>query len=72
MYTLLHLSHSVQCTCIGVNSLAWAIFKVIAKEANNISYTVWYGLGGKAQFVRNLSCMQIIVIWAEASWRLIT
>ena len=31
-------------------------------------YTVRYGLGGKARFVRNLPCMQIFAIWAQASW----
>ena len=30
------------------------LFKVTAKDTNNISYTVRYGLGGKAQLVRNL------------------
>ena len=43
---------------------------VTAKGTNNISYTVKYGLGWKAQLVRNLPCMQIFVIWAEASWKL--
>ena len=44
-------------------------FKVITKDTNNISYAVRYGLGGKAQSVRNLPCMQIFVIWAQASWQ---
>ena len=34
----------------------------IAKDSNNISYTVRYGLEGKVQFVRNLPCMQTAVI----------
>ena len=46
------------------------LFKVIAKNTSNISYTARYGLGGNAQLVRNLSFMQIFVIWAEASWKL--
>ena len=45
-------------------------FKVIAKDTKNISYTVRYGLGAKAQLVRNIPCMQIFVIWAEASRQL--
>ena len=44
--------------------------KVTAKDTNTISYTVRYALGWKAQLVRNLPCMQICVIWAEASWKL--
>ena len=35
--------------------------EVIAKDTNNISDTVRYGLGRKAQLVRNLPCMQIFV-----------
>ena len=31
------------------------------------SFTVRYVVGDKAQSVRNLPCMQIIVIWAQAS-----
>ena len=38
----------------------------LAKDSNNISDTVRYGLGGKAQLVGNLPCMQICVIWAQA------
>ena len=34
-------------------------FKVMAKDNNNISYTVRYGLGGKAQLMLNLPCMHI-------------
>ena len=36
-----------------------------------MSYTVRNGLGGKAQLVRNLPCMQIFVIWSQVSWQLI-
>ena len=42
-------------------------FKAIAIDTNNISYTVRYGLRGKARFVMNLPCMWIFIIWAEAS-----
>ena len=49
-----------ECSCV----------KVTAKDINNISYTVRYGLGWKAQLVRNLHCMQIFVIWSESSWKL--
>ena len=35
-------------------------FKGIAKDTNNLSYTVRYGLRGKAQLVRNLPCMQYL------------
>ena len=45
-------------------------FKVIAKAINSISYSLRYGLGGKAQLVRNLPCIQIFVIWSQASWQL--
>ena len=44
--------------------------KVMAKDTNNISCTVSYGFGEKAQLVRYLPCMQIFVMWAQASWRL--
>ena len=47
------------------------LFKVITKDTNNISYTVIYGLGGKARLVRNLPCMHIFAIWAQAFWYLI-
>ena len=40
-------------------------------STNNISYTVRYDLGGTTQLVRNLPCMQIFIIWAQASWQLI-
>ena len=50
------------------NVCVW--LKATAKDTNNISYTVRYGLGWKAQLVRNLPCMQIFVFWAEASWKL--
>ena len=48
--------------------------KVTAKDTNNISdsYIVRYGLGLKAQLVKNLPCMRIFVIWAEVSWKLTT
>ena len=47
-----------------------SVIKVIAKDTNNISYTVRSDLGGKAQLVRNLPCMQIFVILAVVSWQL--
>ena len=48
-----------------------AKFKVIAIDTNNISYTIRYGLREKHELVKNFSCMQIFVIWTEASWQLI-
>ena len=47
-----------------------SVIQSYTKDTNNISYTVRYSLGLKAQLVRNLPCMQIFVIWAEASWQL--
>ena len=44
------------------------LFEVIAKDTNNISYIVRYGLGVKAELVRNLP--QIFVILAQSSWQL--
>ena len=29
---------------------------------------IFYGFGGKAYLVMHLPCMQIVVIWAQASW----
>ena len=39
----------------------------MAKDTNNISYRVRYGLGGKAQSMRNLPCMQLFATLTQAS-----
>ncbi len=64
------LSDPAQCVrkanarvCIGYMTRA-SVLKLIS---NNVSYTLYIYLGGVAQFVKNLLCMQIFVIWVQAS-----
>ena len=71
--------NSVNCILLDVNLyenkegkiICPLYLKVAAKDTNDISNTFRYGLGDKAQFLRNLRCMQIFVIWAQAFSQLI-